>query len=351
MPWIRPGRWSGVATILLVLAILVPAVAVTTGSPPPVSVCEPCNENLEISAEQHGIGLDVTRSTATMRVHENGSATWTITSHYEPRPYDADADVERRNISALATDPVLRRNVALHAIDVYDGADPGRLRSVRANDTAMSFLFRENDIARKTPGGVLVVDTFHTGGHGTGWIVDVTRLRIVGPDGTVIANNAAGAIGGDIATDDDGTLTLSGNVGAGYPNPSYRPAFSNDVYVAFAQPGPAAGPLTDVGVAIATLPLAIEMSLNVHLLGLVVLLSLLGLARRRRGKDGPDRRITRRWAAASVAVYLVVTLLIRPPNTSPGLYSFVLTTLFVVFGIVIGLANWFAYDRVEEAPA
>jgi hypothetical protein len=330
------------AAALLALTVLVPAVAVTAGAPPPRSVCEPCHEDLERGAERSGIGIDVTRSVATMQVHENGSATWTVTSHYVPGAHDGDPDIERRNASALATDPELRRDVVSRAVGGYYDPDADRLRSVEANDSAIRFSFREHDIARETPGGVLIVDAFHTGGHGTGWYVDVTRIRIVGPDGTVIVNGAADAAGDDIATAANGTLTLAGDV-------EDPPAFDrNDVYVAFAQPGPAAGPLAQAGVAIATLPIALEVFPLVHLPGLAVLLIFLGLARwRRGGEGGPDRR----WTVASIGGYLAVTLLVRPPTAAPGMFFFVLTALFVLFGLVIGLANWFAYGRTEATPA
>ena len=339
------GRLRVAAAVLLALAVLVPAVAVTAGAPPPRSVCEPCHEDLERAAERHGIGIDVTGSTATMQVHENGSATWTVTSHYVPSAYDGDPDAERRNASALATDPALRRDVASRAVGSYYDPDTDRLRSVAANESAVRFTFHERDVARATPGGVLIVDAFHTGGSGTGWYVDVTRLRIVGPDGTVIANGAADAVGDDIATDDDGTLSIAGDL-------KDPPAFDrNDVYVAFAQPGPAAGLLARAGAALATLPIALEVFPLVHLPGLAVLLALLGLARwRRGGEGGPDRGRARRWTVASVGGYLAVTLLVQPPTAAPGMFFFVLTALFVLFGLAIGLVNWFAYGRLGAAP-
>ncbi len=331
------------AAVLLALAVLAPAV--TAGAPPPRSVCEPCHEDLERGAEQHGIGIDITGSTATMQVHENGTATWTVTSHYVPGAYDGDPDAERRNVSALATDPELRRDVASRAVGSYYDPDTDRLRSVAANDSAIRFTFRERDVARETPGGVLIVDAFHTGGSGTGWYVDVTRLRIVGPDGTVIANGAADAVGDATATAANGTLTLAGDV-------EDPPAFDrNDVYVAFAKPGPAAGVLAEAGIALATLPIALKVFPVVHLPGLAVLLALLGLARWRRGGEaGPDRGRARRWTVASVGGYLAVTLLVRPPTASPGMFFFVLTALFVLFGLAIGLVNWFAYGRLGATP-
>lgn len=332
-----PSRPLRVAAFFLALAVIAPAVAVTAGAPPPRSVCEPCHEDLERGAEQHGIAIDVTGSVATMRVHANGSATWTVVSRYEPGEYDGDPDLERRNASALADDPGLRRDVALRAIGEYHGpnADPDRLNSVRANESAISFGFRERDVARKTPGGVVLVDSFHTAGTGTAWYVDVTRLRIVGPDGTVIANDAAGAIGDDVATAENGTLSVSGDV-------EDPPAFDRtDVYVAFARPGPAAGTLAAAGIVIAVLPIAIEAFTLIHLPGLAVLVAVLALVHWRRGRR--EAALDRRWSAASVAAYLAVTFLVAPPIATPGMFLFVFTVMFVLFGLAIGIGNWIAY--------
>lgn len=58
----------------LLLVLVVPAVAV----PPPGPVCTACAPAYEESAAADGVDIRVAESAAVVRVHENGSATWTV---------------------------------------------------------------------------------------------------------------------------------------------------------------------------------------------------------------------------------------------------------------------------------
>lgn len=62
------------AILVLLLVLVVPAVA----APPPGPVCTACAPAYEESAAVEGVDIHVAESAAVVRVHENGSATWTV---------------------------------------------------------------------------------------------------------------------------------------------------------------------------------------------------------------------------------------------------------------------------------
>jgi hypothetical protein len=337
---------------LIVIAIVVLAAVSVTVSPtpahaPPRSVCEPCHDDLEYAAGEVGVAIDVTESTARMRVHRNGSATWTVTSRYEAAGSVGYSDAPERNASALVRNRDLLREVTLRAIDEQYGPNPDtdRLRSVRANASAITFTFRESGVASETPGGVVLLDRYHRSGRGDGWHVDVDRLRIIGPERSVVANDATDAIGSDIADAENRTLTIEGDT-------EEPPSFQRDeVYVAFTDPGPAAEIISATGIALATLPTVVRAFSLTHLPGLVVLLALLGMLYWLRAGSGgaPSRRRARRWAVGSVAVYVAGTVLLFPPVTVSGMFLVFGTIFLVIVGLAIAVANWVAY-RVSGAP-
>ncbi|PSP83914.1 hypothetical protein BRC83_06580 [Halobacteriales archaeon QS_1_68_17] len=49
-------------------------------SPQPRPICGACGTSFERVAADHGIALTVTRNTARVEVHANGSATWIVTN-------------------------------------------------------------------------------------------------------------------------------------------------------------------------------------------------------------------------------------------------------------------------------
>jgi len=70
------ARPSSVALLLSLLGLTLAGSAVAM--PPPEPVCGPCAEPFVEAAESEGVDLRVEASTATIRVHRNGSATWTV---------------------------------------------------------------------------------------------------------------------------------------------------------------------------------------------------------------------------------------------------------------------------------
>ncbi|WP_227375420.1 hypothetical protein [Haladaptatus halobius] len=92
---------------LLVLVVLVAVTTPILGARPPVDVCTPCS----------GVGTDIERSTATVVIHENGIADWTIRNRL--------ADDEIRNFSE-------NRYALVAAADgAFDAPTPTTLRDAR----------------------------------------------------------------------------------------------------------------------------------------------------------------------------------------------------------------------------
>ncbi|WP_336002974.1 hypothetical protein [Halorientalis halophila] len=350
---VSPATRALACSLLLALALL--AVVPATAAPPPESVCRPCQEGLEWSAHRHGVALDVTDSTADVRVHSNGSATWTVTSRFEdrvPERYGGEAAETDRNESfrdpsALATDRRLRRTIAREMADAADdnSDEEIRLRSLSANKSVITVVFREPTVGRETPAGVLLVDEFHTDGRGNGWYVDVDRLRIVGPPNTTLANDVESAVG-SAGTVEGRTLTLTGNA----TDPPSLP--EEDFYLAFAPSGGWAGPLATLAIASVTVPRFLGRFLATQAPGAVVLALSLGAVvwlRRNRG-ERLDRRSLLLWLGAATALYLLVTLSLLPPvDRFQGLsFGPILTGIRLGIALAAGVGAWFGYALLSE---
>jgi hypothetical protein len=161
---------------VLVGSLLATAAASVPASPRPVAVCSPCERGFVDAASAHGHAVRIERSTATVRVHRNGSATWTV----ENRLADADP----------FTDATLRGSVAREAVAVHDA----RLLSTGVDGDGVRLRYRTPNAATATPGGALRVDYFR---DDPGTVVyaglGADRLTLVAPPGTVVGRPLPGA--------------------------------------------------------------------------------------------------------------------------------------------------------------
>ena len=168
----RPSRVLVAAALVgaLFAVVAVPAAA----SPRPVPVCSPCDRGFTAAAHGHGMDVRIEHSTATMRVHRNGTATWTV----ENRVNDAAAATFARNDS-------LRHSVARDAVGVHDG----RLLSTSVSGNTVRLRYRTADVATDAPGGVLRVDYFR---DDPGLLVrsglGADSLTLVAPEGMVVGH-------------------------------------------------------------------------------------------------------------------------------------------------------------------
>ncbi|WP_136716004.1 hypothetical protein [Halorientalis salina] len=346
-------RTRPLPTAIAIAVLAVTVIAVGSAAPPPQSVCEPCVEDLEWSGYRHGVALQVTESNATMRVHENGSATWTVTSRFTRA-----AGVERsrpnttlRDPSTLQQNRTLRRTVVREVI----GADRGdtRLQSLRVNDSTIRFTYHESDVARRTPGGVLLVERYYTRSMGSGWYVDVDRLTVVGPPGTVVSNDVTDAVGSSVATTDGRRFVLRGetrqNSSMNRPIPDSPSLDRSDFFVAFADPGPTAGVATALGIASVTLPFVVVNFVAYRWVGTGILLVALGAVatvRTRRGNPLGKRTLAL-WAGGTLGSYLLLTLFLLPPSDAPPFVSF-MTGVFSALAVLFGFGSWFSYGWLSS---
>lgn len=349
-----PSRWRLAATATL-LVLLVLGTTSAVAAPPPQSVCGPCNDGLVQAAREHNLPLRITESTARVRVHPNGSATWTVTSRFaadeDPDPNAYPPNATLRSPDEIRTNATLRGAIVREAVDdSRDYLEPDRrdatVRSARVDNQTLRMAFHEPDVARETPGGVLLVDEYHTRGLGSGWYVDVDRMTLVGPPGTGISNDVESAIGADVATVDGNRLILEGD-------PSEPPSFErDDVYVAFAEPGPAAGLLAQFGMGIAALPTVVGSFTSVHLPGLVVLLVGLGLIhlvrRRWNGYEIGGRRSLLAWIGLALVLYLLPILAFLPPIYPYPMVSQLLAAFLVGYALLVAAGSWLLYPRAKN---
>ena len=329
----------------LLLALAALAVVPATAAPPPESVCAPCQEGLEWNAHRHDIALDVTHSNATIRVHPNGSATWTVTSQIAarvPERYATGPNESFARPSVLARDDGLARTVAGEAADHADDTVPEeiRLQSVTVANDTIRFRFLEPTVARQAPGGVVLVDEYRPDGPHTGWFVDVNRLRVVGPPGTTLANDVESAVG-DHGTVDGRTLTLAGNA-------TDPPALPGDrFFLGFAPSGQWAGSVATVAIASVTVPRFLGGLVATQLVGAVALALSLGTVlwlRRRRG-ESLNRKSLALWLGVAVSLYLLPTLSLfglvhRPVGISLGPIP---DLVRIVAAIAVGIGGWYGF--------
>jgi hypothetical protein len=327
------------------LALTALAVVPATAAPPPESVCAPCQEGLEWTAHRHDVALDVTHSNATIQVHPNGSATWTVTSQFTPRVPDRYATGPNESFtdpSVLARDEGLARTVAGDAADHTDDSvsEEIRLQSVTVANDTIRFQFLEPTVAQHAPGGVVLVEEFHPDGPHTGWVVDVNRLRIVGPPGTTLANDVEDAVG-DHGAVDGRTLTLGGNT-------TEPPALPEDrFFLAFAPSGQWAGPVATLAIASVTVPRFLKGLVATQLVGAVALALSLGTVfwlRRRRG-ESLDRQSLTLWVGVAVSMYLLPTLSLfglvnRPVGLSLGPIS---DLVRIGVAVAVGVGSWYGF--------
>ncbi|MFC6938679.1 hypothetical protein ACFQE8_01735 [Salinirubellus sp. GCM10025818] len=253
--------------LLLVACVLLGAVPSTIASPQPDPVCGACGSSFEHAAEERGLAANVTHSTATVRVHENGSATWIVTDR-----------VNRSAADRLAEDTDLLEGIARRAATegwglphVYEEGEVW-FRSVSIDDRTIEIRFRDPDAGERRL-GLLVVDYLHSEGIRGGWILNADRFTIAGPDGTAVVNDPRATIGdeyaspGEVPEIDGGNATWRGSTA------ERGSALYDDVYVVYGGPG-TGRTHADAVVALSTAPIWLD-NLAAFVLPALVLYGLL----------------------------------------------------------------------------
>lgn len=229
-------------TLLLVSSIALPAFA----SPQPEPVCGACGGGFELAIEREDVDATVVESTAVVRVHDDGSATWTVRNRLANQ---STADTLRNRSDALLT--------ALEYANRRSTVEgPFTNASARVEDRTVVLTFEDRYATTEIPGGVHVVDYFHSGGADSWYVLTADRFTIVGPEGTDVTNDPADA------TVEGRNATWNGNASVSMWE---APMVDEDTYVAFAEPGAAATALTTVALALATLPTVVDVLTAFHL--------------------------------------------------------------------------------------
>lgn len=188
MPSMRQSVVLSVAVATLVLAgLAVPALA----SPAPVSACPPCSNGFISSAADHGLETEVQHSEATVRIHENGSATWTV----RVVPTNESA------LNRLAENESLAVAVAGDSFGVrYGDGIQHELLSADVADGAFVMEYRTIDVVERGPFGSQIL-TYFRDSPGAYIYTDLgaDELTVVAPAGTTVARGF-GELSGDRMT-------------------------------------------------------------------------------------------------------------------------------------------------------
>lgn len=186
---LRSGLWT--LLVVSLVAALVVTVAPGVAAPPPRPLCDACGDSFEATAEAHGVELTVERSTATVSVRENGSATWVVRNRLGDSP-----GVER-----LRSNASLRTEIADRAMWNTEFLDANV-----SSEGVLTMRYREADFASQSVGGVLYSGEF-TAAYGYRNLdgLGADRLAVVAPDGTQVG----WTVSGGVVSDDGRRMTLT----------------------------------------------------------------------------------------------------------------------------------------------
>ncbi|WP_423743291.1 hypothetical protein V5735_09425 (plasmid) [Haladaptatus sp. SPP-AMP-3] len=286
-----PSSRRSLLSLLVLLWILTVGVATPASSaPPPEPFCGPCGGSFTEEAHQYAetlgvenVTFDVERSTAAIRVHDNGTATWTV---------------ENRLASAETARYFRENGWVLDEIAENAGPgsslDPEPFLDARVVGTKTVVLRYRTSAAATAPGGVVRFDGFRHAREGSISGLGADRLTVVGPPGTVVTRAPRGA-------------SVDGN---SFSLTAFRDT-GDGAFVAFARSGGIAGEAWSF-VAV-TLPLSGDIAFNLLfdvLLPAGVLFALLVGFVRLGGREGSRNERTLRSVAGIVSVLGVLALFV-----------------------------------------
>lgn len=173
----------GTLTLLLVLG-LAPSVIPSSA---PVSGCPPCGYGFTWSAENHGLDTEVQHSEATVRIHENGSASWTA------RVVPMNESVLNR----LDENRSLARAVAADSFNYGKrGGIEHELISADVTDGAFVIRYRTLGVVSEGPFGTQVLTYFRDPPGGYVYVnLGADELTIVAPPRMTVARGFGNVTG------------------------------------------------------------------------------------------------------------------------------------------------------------
>jgi len=165
----------GLLAILALAGAAVPAVA----SPSPIPACPPCEAGFVHASAAHDLDTEVRHSEATVRVHRNGSATWTV--RVVPRNESV--------LDRLAGNGSLARAVAADSFGVrYGSGIEHELLSAGVAGDAFVIRYRTLDVVRESAFGTRTL-TYFRDSPGAYVYTDLgaDELTVVAPPGMTVA--------------------------------------------------------------------------------------------------------------------------------------------------------------------
>lgn len=326
----RPRR---LAALLLGAVLLAPVlVGPVTASPMPTAICTPCDRGFEAAAQGHDLDVQIEASTATIQVHANGSATWTVRNQLSGADVESLGENDAR-LDQVASEAIRYRGMA---------AREHRLLGVGIAETDTVVLrYRTPDFADRTL-GVLRSDYFRDR-PGAYLVSDLgaDRLTVIAPEGMVVA---AGIPGSSV---DGPEMTLRSFDAAG-----------DGPFVVFApEDAPFSGLRGQLAVSLALAPLVGKNVLWMVLLPVGVLIGAYAGASKGVAAVVPSKSTTRARRAGGVVATLGVLAAALSFGTQKVVASLPLSAVLLVGGIaaavVGGVAAWrpARFGRREQAVA
>jgi hypothetical protein len=170
---------TSVLAVAFVALLLVPAAGGSAlASPRPVPVCSVCSDRvLSSAAESRDLAVSVDSSTATVRVHENASATWTARTKLSGPGVD-DLRADTALATTLVDDAIVRDAVAV---------------SARVDGDTLVARYRAPDFATRVRGAYRLDGLRDDPGRTVYTGLGADRLTVVGPPDTTPTSSPPGA--------------------------------------------------------------------------------------------------------------------------------------------------------------
>lgn len=160
-------RYSISVALLCVLlsGLLIVGVVPSEARPEPKPICEACGEEFVEAAASRNVPVTVERSTAVVRLHKNGSATWTVTNQ----------------IDASAADRLRRNDSLFSDITGYEVGDDLISANI-SEDDVVTIRYRTDEFAVGSFGGVMRSDEFTKHEYRNYDGLGADRLTLVAPE-------------------------------------------------------------------------------------------------------------------------------------------------------------------------
>ncbi len=168
--------WLCIAAFVLLTSIIAPVAA----SPAPVSGCPPCEQGFVQATADHGLETKVQHSEAAIRVHTNGSATWTV------RVVPTNTSI----LNPLAENQTLARAVARNSFGTrYGNGIHHELLSTTVVGDTVVIRYRTLGVVEDGPFGTHLF-TYFRDSPGAYVYTDLgaDKVTVIAPPGMTVAN-------------------------------------------------------------------------------------------------------------------------------------------------------------------